>query len=181
MTCIIGLVEDGRVYIGADSAAANQFELRQTALKKVFRRSTGGQELIIGYTDSFRMGQILQYHLMLEKQPDDEDDLTYLVRGVADQARATFRERGYLQVENEQEAGGTFLIGYRGKLYIVESDFQVNHYLDDFEAIGSGREYALGAMLALKELSPRERIGQALEIAAHFSVGVIGPFFIEEL
>ena len=66
MTCIIGLAENDRVYIGADSASAEGWTVRATGLSKVFRAG----EFVIGYTDSFRMGQILEYHLEVrEREP----------------------------------------------------------------------------------------------------------------
>ena len=60
MTCIIGLVADGRVYLGGDSAAVHGWTRRRTRLRKVFRKGP----FLVGYTTSFRMGQLLEHQLL---------------------------------------------------------------------------------------------------------------------
>lgn len=174
MTCIVGLVDGDKVYVGADSASAEGWEVRQTKLPKVFRNGN----FIIGYTTSFRMGQILQHHLSVRNQFEGEADDAYMVKAFAEAARTALKDHGFAKIESNEEKGGTFLVGYRGRLYSVHSDFQVNEMADGYDACGCGRAYALAGLAALVELGPEERITRALEIAAHFSGGVIPPFHI---
>ncbi|MGD9099370.1 MAG: hypothetical protein PVF45_02740 [Anaerolineae bacterium] len=171
MTCVVGLVKSGVAYVGADSASVCGYETRVTRLPKVFRR--GG--FLIGYTSSFRMGQLLQYQLDVPLQGGEPDDV-YMVQTFVEAVRNLLKDHGYARVENNVESGGAFLVGYRGRLYSVQSDFQVNETADGFEAIGAGREYALGAMRVLKHLGPKKRIKKALEASAHFCNAVAGPF-----
>jgi ATP-dependent protease HslVU (ClpYQ) peptidase subunit len=177
MTCVVGLVNKGTVYIGVDSAAVQGWTRRTSRVAKVFRRGP----FLIGYTTSFRMGQLLQHHLDVPAQEAGQDDVAYLVTNFIEKARALFKEKGFTKVEANTEKGGQFLVGYRGRLYTVESDFQVGEHEDGYDAIGSGADFALGAMAALPKLPPRQRVGRALEIAAHFNMGVSGPFSIETL
>jgi ATP-dependent protease HslVU (ClpYQ) peptidase subunit len=173
MTCIIGLRENGQVYMGADSCASNGWEGRVTTFPKMFRIG----KFLIGSTGSVRMGQILQYHLEIPAQ-DSETDHEYLVRVFVEAVRSALKGYGYAKIENNQEAGGSFLVGYRSNLYRFDGDFQINAFSDKMDAVGAGREYALGAMLALAELEPEERIKRSLEIASHFSSHVEKPFFV---
>jgi len=76
------------------------------------------------------------------------------------------------------EEGGQFLVGYKGVIYEIASDFQVNHFADGLAVIGCGAAYALGALKALSGLQPERRVALSLEIAAYFSGGVIGPFHV---
>jgi len=174
MTCIVGLIDSNKVYIGGDSAAAANWDMLKTAQPKVFRLG----ELLIGYTSSFRMGQLLQYELGIPPQAEDQDDYAYLVTALVEQARALFAEKGYLFTENGREKGGEFLVGYRGKLYVVQGDFSVMAYQDTFAAVGCGAAYAMGALQVTGELPPKKRLKLALKVAAHFSNGVSGPFHI---
>jgi ATP-dependent protease HslVU (ClpYQ) peptidase subunit len=174
MTCIVGLEDNGEVYVGADSAAADGWEVRQTRQPKVFRRG----EFIIGYTTSFRMGQILQHHLEVRLQKQDEPDDAFMVCAFIEAVRDCLKKHGFAKVENNVEEGGAFIVGYHGSVYEVNGDFQVNSMADGFSALGCGGPYALGVMEALKHLGPRERIMEALRIAAHFSGGVCGPFSV---
>lgn len=178
MTCIIGLVDNGKIYIGGDSAASSGWNTRTTAVAKVFRFG----EFLIGCTGSIRALELLQFHLQVTARSEDEnDDLRYMVTVFAEAVRQCLKEHGCAKVENNQEQSDSeFLVGYRGKLFSIQANFQVCAFTDAFDAIGVGGEYALGALMALKNLSPIERIQAALEIAAYFSNGVRAPFHILE-
>jgi len=177
MTCIVGVAQDGKAYIGADSASSDGYVVQATMVPKVFR--TG--QFAIGYTSSFRMGQILQYYLDVQPQDGEACDLEYMVRRFVPAVRQCLKENGFAKVENNVESGGTFLVGYRGAVYVIDSDFQVNTYRDGFAACGCGEHYALGVLKALEDLLPDERVMRALEVSAHFSPSVLGPFSVIEV
>ena len=177
MTCIIGLETPDGVIMGGDSGSSNGYDHSATRLKKVFRRGS----FLIGYTTSFRMGQILQYNLDVARQTKKQDDLEYLATSFIDAVRDCLKAGGFKKVENEQESGGTFLVGYKGKVYQVNADFQVNSSRDGFSAVGCGEDFAKGAMFCNDTLSPRKRIKKALKAAEHFSNGVYGPYHIIEM
>lgn len=178
MTCIIGLEHEGNVYIGADSSAVEGWTVRQTVLSKVFQRG----DFLIGYTSSFRMGQILQHHLIVRAQEEGEADDAYMVCAFVEAVRKYLREKAYTKIEDSREQGGIFLAGYNGRLYRINSDFQVGCVRDGLDAVGSGAEFALGAVKALgRSLPPRKRIKRALRVAAYFSGSVCGPFKVLKL
>lgn len=177
MTCVIGLVHKKRVYIGADSAAVGSRFIRTTNLPKVFQ--TG--PFLIGYSGSFRMGQVLEHHLEVPTQGEQESDMSYMVTHFIEGVRSLLKSKAVSAVERNKESGGQFLVGYRGRLYSINSDFHVGDMSDGFDAIGSGAVVALGAMRALEDLPPRERIQRALEIADYYIVDVTGPFHIKTL
>lgn len=160
--------------MGGDSASTGDWETDKTRLKKVFNRG----QFLIGYSTSFRMGQILQYKLVVKEQTDDQSDLEYLSTTFIDAARACLKAGGFRKTENEQEEGGEFLVGYKDKLYTVGPDFQVNTNTDGFTAIGCGANFALGNMWGSSNKSPEKRVKQALKAAGHFSNGVCGPYHI---
>jgi ATP-dependent protease HslVU (ClpYQ) peptidase subunit len=177
MTCVVGLVSGDRVHIGVDSAAISGWTRRATNLKKVFRRGP----FLIGYTTSFRMGQLLEHQLDVPPQTEDQSEMAFMVGVFVESTRRLLKERGFAKIEANSESGGQFLVGYRGKLYSIESDFQVGEMSDGFDAIGSGAEVALGAMKALEGLKPAPRIRRALEIASHFNMGVSPPYHVKSL
>ncbi len=176
MTCVVGLVDRGRVYIGADSASVQGWVRRQTALCKVFRNGP----FLIGYTTSFRMGQLLEHQLKVPPQRK-EPDQQYMVNQFVEAVRKLLKSQGFSKVESNNESGGQFLVGYRGRLYSIQKDFQVGEMAEGLDAIGSGSDFALGALVALPKLSPRRRIRRALEVAAHFNMGVCAPFTVRSI
>ncbi|MBW2526292.1 MAG: hypothetical protein JRI23_19075 [Deltaproteobacteria bacterium] len=177
MTCVVGLVQEGRVYIGVDSASVQGWVRRTTNLRKVFRRGP----FLIGYTTSFRMGQLLEHHLEVPKQEDDESDMAHMVTKFVESARLLLKDKGFAKIESNAETGGQFLVGFRGRLYSVQNDFQVGEMTEGLDSIGSGSDFALGAMKALEDLPPKRRIKKALEIAAHFNMGVCAPFHVRTI
>lgn len=180
MTCIVGLEHDnGMVSIGGDSAGVNgSLDIRIRTDEKVFINGP----MIFGFTSSFRMGQLLRYSLTIPEQLGSEkDDYKFMCTTFIDAARKCLKDGGYATVKNGVDEGGFFLVGYRGKLYRVESDFQVGRSVRPFDAVGCGEQYAMGAMLMIVDLTPippKERIERALNAAASLSAGVAPPFFV---
>ncbi len=176
MTCIVAIEHEGNVYIGGDSAAAGGWDINEIAFKKVFRNG----DFLIGYTTSFRMGQLLEYELSVPKQ-DEVDDMRYMVTKFVPAVRELFKNAGFTKTENNREEGGLFLVGYKGKVYRVDDNFQVIQYQGGEYAVGCGYAYALGSLETNKFNSPESRILKALEISAFFSNGVRGPFYVVKL
>lgn len=178
MTCIVGLVEKGTVYIGGDSASVSGWTSRVTRLPKVIKKGP----FLLGYTTSFRMGQLLEHSLHVPAQAQTErDDMRYMVTVFVEHVRQLLKDRGMAKVEANSESGGQFLVAYRRRLFSIQSDFQVNEMADGYDAVGSGAEYALGAMTALKGVAPVTRIKRALAISSKFNMGVCPPFFVRAL
>lgn len=180
MTCIVGIEDAGVVYVGADAAGTDDdFSIASRRDEKVFINDT----FIMGFTDSFRMGQLLQYALDIPEKPAKKSDMDYLVVDFMVAVRDTFKEHGYLHKDDGREDGGTFLVGFNGTLYTVHEDFQVGSSIDGYAAVGCGDAYALGSLHSTKdyEFAPRERIRMALEASAHHNAAVRKPFKILQL
>lgn len=178
MTCIVGIAHEGRVIIGADSAAGDwALNRRIRSDRKIFRNG----ELIFGFTTSFRMGQLLQFALTPPPIHEGQPAYEYAVKSLIPAIRSTFREGGFLRVKDNREEGGSFLVGFRGHLFAIYDDFQVGESTELYEAVGCGDCYAMGAMHAAAHKPPRERLEAGLLAAAKFSAGVSGPFHYLEL
>lgn len=179
MTCIVGIVENGSVLIGGDSAgvAAGRLSLVVRTDRKVFRSG----DFVMGFTSSFRMGQLLAYGFNPPKPRVGVDVMHYMVTDFIDAARARMKEGGYATVQNQSEAGGTFLVGYGGRLFHIADDFQVGESTHGFDACGCGDLIALGSLHTSAGRPGEERIRAALSAAESFSAGVRSPFFVEML
>lgn len=177
MTAIAGFTDGKTVWIGADSAGVdNRLSIRTRTDSKVFRSG----QMVMGFTSSFRMGQILQHHLNIRPPYEDEEDYNFMVRGFIPAVKKAFQDHGYETNHSGQDYGGTFLVGYRSKLYQIGTDYQVETIAHRYHACGSGEQVVLGAFHALDyyEMTPEERITTALEAAAEFNAGLRPPFTI---
>ncbi len=179
MTAIAGVTENGRVWIGGDSAGVGGYSLSLRADPKVFKLG----EFLIGYTSSFRMAQIIRYHTAFGKPTEGQDAFEYMVMIFVPAIRKTLKDYGYLATKDNRESAGTFLVGWRGKLYCIESDLQVGENQLPYAACGCGCDLVLGSLhtTAQFELSPKERIKLALDAAESFSAGVRRPFVIQSV
>lgn len=178
MTCISGLVHGGSVYIGGDSAAVGGLSLTVRADEKVFLNG----EMLFGFTSSFRMGQILRYGFTPPKFYHGDDVYEYMVTRFVDSARERFRAAGWLSLNSGQESAGTFLVGFKGRLFRIDSDFQVGEALDQYDAVGCGQDIALGCLYAAKRSggfkASEKAILLSLEAAEAHSAGVRKPFHV---
>jgi len=176
MTGIVGIVGRGSVWLAGDRAGVEDGHYFTTVTQpKVFRNG----DLVIGYTSSFRMGQLLQHRFTPPALPNDPAQLDrYMATEFADAVRATLRDGGWLKRECEREAGGTYLVGTMGRLFTADGDFNFHEREDGFDACGSGVSVALGALYATRdaEADPAERAVLALSAASRFTATVRGPF-----
>ena len=172
MTCIVGLEHDGVVTIGGDCAAVEDSRLTRYTEPKVFHLG----DYLIGFCDSFRMGQLLQHRLKPPKQLVD-DDFAHMCTTFIDSVRKVFHQGGFAKASEGEEVGGVFLVGYRGVLYCIDSDHHVGRSMLGYEAIGCGDAFALGS-LASTSGDPVARVQMALYAAALHSTSVCEPFTV---
>lgn len=187
MTCIVGLVYNNDVYMGADSAGVSNLNLALMTQPKVFRN----KDFLIGYTTSFRMGQLLQYSFIPPTTRPKTNIYKYMVGDFVDAVRCCFKGGGFASKDKEVESAGTFLVGYHGRLFRIEDDYQVLERLNGYDAIGCGTDFALGSLLTTEiassqygtqmQINPNRRIYQALLSASTFSAAVSKPFHIKRL
>lgn len=175
MTCIVGLTDNGKVYLGGDTLGVGGYSKTVRSDGKVFLNG----EFLMGFTSSYRMGQLLRYSFKPPTRSKDvEDDMEYLVAHFIPALIDAYRKGQYLMKKDDAAVGGTFLMGYRGILYQIESDFQVGISVLQYDAVGCGADLALGAMHVLKDMNmdPEEKIKTALQAATVHSAGVGGNF-----
>lgn len=166
--------------MGGDSAGVSGLDIRTRKDPKVFVKG----DFIFGFCGSFRMGQLLRHSFTAPARNEGQSVDDYMAGPWIDAVRKCLKDGGYTTVENNTESGGTFLVGYSGRLFCVESDFQVGECAEPYDSLGCGYKYALGTLHALSDAAtkdPKRLIRKALETAAHFSAGVRAPFVIEVL
>ena len=172
MTCIVGIVEKDKVYIGGDSAASSSCDLTVMANPKVFILQ---DRFIIGYTTSFRMGQIIEHELTVSKHPENMSLYKFMTTVFVNDLRECLKRQGWAEREKDRESGGTFLIGYQGRLFVIQDDYAVLESADNYSAVGSGWSFALGSLFTSTG-SAKKRIDNALQSAEKHCPSVRGPF-----
>lgn len=177
MTVIVGFVKDRAVWMGGDSQGSNGWDKMHRVDKKVFER----HGIVYGFTSSYRMGQILQYH-STKVTIDKEDVFGSVVTKLVPMWKKILIEHGFAKTENGAVTSGVFMVGIGDRLFTIDSDMQVAESHDRYAAVGCGAQYALGAMHIQTmygvdgdhNITPHEYVRNAIEAAIKFSNGCGG-------
>ena len=177
MTCIVGLAVKNDVYLGVDSASADGHHSSIVDTKKLIFK----KDMMMGYTTSWRMGNILEHEFKPPPIPKTGNLEKYMVVSFVSALRKCFKDTGFSRVENNEEHAGSFLVAIRrgNKLFEIQPNFSVLTPVS-YAAVGSGTLIALASLKTTEDLklAPTKRVRLALEAAAHFNYGVRPPFKI---
>lgn len=173
MSCVVGLIYDEAIYMGSDGiATTEEGEKRPIHATKIFRNGN----YLMGFTGSVRAGQVI---FPVHFNPSED------INKLPDEMREHMSNKGTLMIGESQVQlyNGNFLIGFKGKLYEILMDFQLNETLGNYTAIGSGASYALGSLHTSKDMmvTPRRRVEMALEAACEYDMSCGPPLKVEML
>jgi len=136
MTCIVGCEFDGKVYLGGDIQGTGWNNKVVHTQPKVFNK----KGVIFGYTTSYRFGQLLEHSLPDPVVPENDTEIyRWLISVLVPAIKAVLKE-------NDYEGGGNCLIGVKSQLWELQNDFSVLRSVKGYAAVGSGYEYATGAI-----------------------------------
>lgn len=165
MMTIAGLEHHGKIYMAADSLICSGQMVQELELCKIIQR----EGMLFGVSGSALMINALRYRLVIPANASEHPE-QYLNTVFLDALRECFEGVKAIDSENLNGFDGTLLIGYCGKLYKIDSSYVVFAVTDAYNAIGSGRDYALAAMAVLDTLPPGERVKRAVEVAIKFDI-----------
>lgn len=172
MTCIVGIVENGRVYMGADSIAFDGLDMVTRATPKIF---TVGP-FAVGVAGSPRVSDLLHYKFTPPEITASQTLHEFMVTTFVDAMRDCLKTAGAAQIENNvEEVPASILVGFQGALFTIESDYQVGVNTEPYAAVGCGASIAMGALYAAKG-KPRHRLTIALKASEAFNAGVRHPW-----
>lgn len=178
MTCVVGMVRGGGVWLAADSGGYGaDSEIFRYSTPKVWRWG----DILFGGAGSWRAMQVLQQYLcdesVFELRSQYKDAESFLVQAIIPQISMLFT----IHFSDPSVNDWTLLLGFEGSLYLVESDYLCIPIMDGYCAIGSAEREATGALAVLssnKRAPPGELLRRALEAVEKHS-GVCTPPFLE--
>lgn len=177
MSCIVGIEHSGGVTIGGDSAAVDGSSISARRDPKVFTN----RAYLIGFSGSYRVGQLLRYSFTPPAPPARGLD-RFMSTLFVDALRETLREGGALVTDPEigETVDGCSLVATRGRLFMVDADFQIGRQITGYDALGEGHQLALGSLHTTQrfDIAPHDRVVYALQATAAYSTGVTAPFHI---
>lgn len=185
MTVIVGYADGDRVWMGSDTLGVNGWDRKHDAGPKVIRRSLGeGQgECLIGVSGDGALLSLIRHDLVVPQSVDGPvwDDDLWAFR-VAQAITALCREaEPDLMNESGKGMNACALLGMGGRLWTVATN-QAWPCTDGWGSIGSGDEYALGVLHALRhvgQLGPQAAIYLAIQAACRFDIHCGGDLHCE--
>ena len=170
MSCVVGLIQNGKLYMGSDGLATTEDgERRPVICIKIFTN----KNYLIGYTGSVRHGQLIGPRYF---------DPPKSIYDLPEEIRKKFDESGAMMLmdNGQQMHASNILIGHKGRLFEILIDFQMNEVMGNFTGIGSGSPYAMGSLFATKKWkSPEKRIINSLDCAKEYDRSCGRPYTIE--
>lgn len=158
MTCIIAFTNGEQSFIAGDKLGSNGFTKSIQTEPKVFEKkfikiaddglNRTESVLAMGYTSSFRMGQLLTYNLNLPDQKANQTFAQYLVLEVIPLIRKLFKEEWGARDTTQDIGGGQFIILHDHVIYEVQGDFSVLQPKTQITSVGSGTYHAIASMEA---------------------------------
>lgn len=157
MTTIIFKETPKGVKIGFDSQVTTGWRKGELAYDKVFVNNG----VIYGVAGAVRDANILKYG-NLPEIPDEEWDVDkWVTTELIPAIMGILQAQGALESQNGQASSDSLLlVAVRGRVYRIGSYFSWLRHPDGLYAIGSGSDYAQGALVAGASVS------RSLEIAA---------------
>jgi ATP-dependent protease HslVU (ClpYQ) peptidase subunit len=184
MTCIVAVLKGKTVFLGGDRAATDG-HLNRTILKepKVFIKG----ELGFGVCGSPKVMDALKHSIEMPTQSSG-DDRAFLVSELVPAIREGLVKLDAAGVDSSPFGGGSgvtyegeIIVAYRGKLYRMQSNFQLIEGGEGYASVGSGSQLALGSLAATKKWSnAKKRVLAALE-ASTGNAGCAPPFDVLEV
>lgn len=180
MTCIVAIAQNGIVYMGSDHAASDDKTGWILSRKEPKCFKVG--QYAVAFTDSFRMGQILQYSWTPPKYTPTKTNSgldKFMRTKFIESVKQAFKDGGYGSIgsSSDEDTGGIFIVGLEGRIFTIDEDFHVGENVVNYMAEGSGGQIALGALHATKnQKNPKLRIKAALEAATEFNMAVSAPY-----
>jgi hypothetical protein len=195
MTCIVAVEHEGKIWVGADSIGMDESLYYNRRLdRKIFWNN----EYLIGFTGSFRGGQILKHKLELPNFPPQylpqnfcpeikdvslrnlPSELLILVENffvneIVDTIKSAFEQGGWA---NSEDDFVWFLIACGPYMVVIQNDLQVE-IVEDYTSIGVAAPLALGALAVTETMGPEERLLLSLAVASKHSAGVTEPFLVD--
>ena len=189
MTVIAAIKENGKVYMGCDSIFMD-LESYQT-IKRTDSKLIQLDEIIIGITatNGCRVFQIMKYLLKLPptRKIKNDDLITYMTTTFRARVKKLLIAEDILLVDEDRKSNepcimpSEFLVAIRDRIFQVGQDFDIAEIDMPFSTIGSGGEYALGALETMSQfttLPAEDKLLFAMKTSEKFTASVKGPFHL---
>ena len=182
MSVIVAIKEKGRIYIGCDSqvtSGGTRTTLKNPNNYKIWNVK-GAEEVIMGSVGDVRDACIIRTCSDLIDDYDlyrDAIGFSYVVNHIVPTIIERMRDRHFIEDGQFRFMNSSFLLAYKDRLFVIYTDSTVIE-VDDYVAIGSGKNEAIGSLLSTEGQDPSVRIIKAIKASAASDIYVDYPIVL---
>lgn len=171
MSCIVGYcTSEGNVLVGADTRISTGTHREGASWSKLIRR----EGLVIGCVGACRLQQILEHHFLFPWVNERE-----MIAELPSALMELFGAYNFGDHKSERAAnfGDQLLLATDWGLFTIHADYCILKH-EKYTAIGSGRDYALGAFHSMENYTratTETKCERALWAAINFDLNCGGP------
>lgn len=185
MSVVVAIKENNKVYIGVDSQVTKggtRTTLKNPHNYKVWR-VPGAPHCLMAQVGSFRDSNVVR---LMDRLVTDYNifrehvGYEFVVKKVVPDIVEELKKYGMLKDDKYIECmDSAFIFAFEDQLYMIGRDLSVIE-IDDYVAMGSGEDQAIGSLLSTEGSEPRERIVKAIKASAAADIYVDYPIILTD-
>ena len=185
MSVVVAIKSGDKVYIGADSQVTKggtRVTLKNVNNYKVWKVK-GADHCLMAQVGNVRDANIVR---LMDGLVSDYSvfkgyiDYEYVVKKIVPDVVDELKNYGNIKDEKYIDfIDSSFLFSYKDQLYLIGRDRSVIE-VDDYVAIGSGEDQAIGSLLSTEGEDPKTRIIKAIKASAASDIYVDYPIILTD-
>lgn len=185
MSVVVAIKENGKIYLGADSQVTKggtRTTLKNENNYKIWR-VIGAPHCMMAQVGSFRDANVIR--LMRDLVTDyniyrEHISFDFVVKKVVPDIVSELAHYNFLKDGEKTELlDSSFLFAYKDQLWFINQDKSVIE-VEDYVAMGSGADQAIGSLLSTEGQGPKERIVKAIKSSATADIYVDYPIILTD-
>ena len=185
MSVVVAIKENGKIYLGADSQVTKggtRTTLKNENNYKIWR-VIGAPHCMMAQVGSFRDANVIR--LMRDLVTDynifrEHISFDFVVKKVVPDIVSELAHYNFLKDGEKTEIlDSSFLFAYKDQLWFINQDKSVIE-VEDYVAMGSGVDQAIGSLLSTEGQGPKERIVKAIKSSATADIYVDYPIILTD-
>lgn len=181
MTTIVAVVREGVTVMAADTTGTDGCGRRYPDIGKIARKPVGRDgDALIGAAGRAALLPLVRFDLNLPIGPDpaDEDDCNLWAQRVAEALTALMVDMKPALTDDDGNVDGGGLLAYAGRLWILQENWAYRA-TRGWAAIGSGDDFATGALELLQEVGAEEAATVAVSVACRHDAATAPPIEVQ--
>ena len=185
MSVVVAIKKDEKIYVGADSQVTRGGTRRTLNNPNNYKiwKVKGVDNCLMAHVGNVRDSNVVR---LIDGLITDYDvyrgniDYEYVVKSIVPDIVNALKRSGFLKDEAYLEhMDSCFLFAYQNQLYMINTDGCVIE-IDDYVAIGSGSDQAIGSLLSTESEKPDLRIIKAIKASAASDIYVDYPIVLSD-